>query len=79
MVVVPNNVSLSVSSYAFVIFDVFKLPLRNFDEDAHMFNLHVVKFINNSQELGPINRQYLSHMCTSVNPYTNQLGLTLTY
>ena len=32
----------------FVIFDFFKLPLSNFDEDAHMFNLHVVKFINNS-------------------------------
>ena len=32
-----------------------------------------VKFINNSEELQPINRQYLSHMCTSVNPNTNQL------
>ena len=34
-----------------------------------------VKFINNSEELQPINRQYLSHMCTSVNPNTNQLQL----
>ena len=33
------------------------------------------KFINNSYELWPISGQYLSHMCISVNPNTNQLGL----
>ena len=40
-----------------------------------MFLIMVVKYINNSQELRPINGQYLSHMCTSVNSNTNQLGL----
>ena len=37
----------------------------------------LVKFVNNSisQELRPINGQCLSHMCTSVNPNTNHLGL----
>ena len=34
----------------------------------------IVKFINNSYEVRPINGQYLSHMCTSVNHNTNQLG-----
>ena len=33
----------------------------------------VVKFINNSLEWWPINGQYLGHVCTSVNPNTNQL------
>ena len=35
----------------------------------------IIKFVNNSEELKGINGQYLSHMCTSVNPNTNQLGL----
>ena len=37
-------------------------------------NFSATKFVNNSQELRPINGQYLSHMCTSVNPNTNQPG-----
>ena len=37
--------------------------------------LCIVKFVNNSGELRPIIEQYLSHMCTSVNPNTNQSGL----